>query len=339
MPRRLPSLNALRAFESAGRHLSFSRAADELCVTQGAISRQIKTLEDMLGVALFRRMTRAIELTERGKEYLPTVCEAFDRLEQATIRLSKTESHSILTVNVLPTFAMRWLIPRLPRFVGQHPHIEVRMITSIQPVSFWRDDIDLAIRVGLPPETAVSSGAPRINLQMVDDWAGVSSYRLMSDVLVPVCTKAVRRRLPTRPRPADLMKLPLLHMATRAHAWPDWFKAAGVDFHEDGEHASYGHFFLVLEEALKGNGVALVPHAVAEADIASGRLVVPVDFHAESAGAYYLLCREHRSEAPAIRLFCDWLMSERDRAWSVPETPAAARKVLPAPVRRTPADA
>lgn len=315
MPRRLPSLNALRAFESAGRLLSFSRAADELCVTQGAISRQIKSLEDMLGFPLFHRMTRAIELTDRGREYLPAVCEAFDRLEQATIRLSKKENHSILTVNVLPTFAMRWLIPRLPSFVARHPNIEVRMITSIRPVSFWRDDIDLAIRVGLPPQTPVASDGPRISLQMVDDWQGVRSYRLMSDVLVPVCTRALRKRLPAKAGPADLQKLPLLHMASRAHAWPDWFKAAGIAFHDSGENASYGHFFLVLEEALKGSGVALVPHALAESDIASGRLVVPVDFHAESAGAYYLLCRDHRSESHAIQVFRDWLLSEQDKPW------------------------
>jgi LysR family glycine cleavage system transcriptional activator len=310
MPRRLPSLNALRAFESAGRHLSFSRAAEELCVTQGAISRQIKTLEDTLGFALFRRMTRAIELTERGREYLPTVCEAFDRLEQATIRVSKKESHGMLTVNVLPTFAMRWLIPRLPKFVALHPNIEVRMVTSIQPVNFWREDIDLAIRVGAPPEAQVSREAPRISLQMVDDWSGVRSYRLMPDILVPVCTHELRKRLPAQSTPANLKKLPLLHVASRAHAWPDWFKAAGIEFHDNGQNASYGHFFLVLEEALKGTGVALVPKALAETDIALGRLVVPVEFHAESAGAYYLLCRDHRSESHAIQVFRDWLLTE-----------------------------
>lgn len=315
MPRRLPSLNALRAFESAGRHLSFSRAADELCVTQGAVSRQIKALEDMLGFPLFQRMTRAIELTDRGREYLPAVCEAFDRLEQATIRLSKKDNHSIITVNVLPTFAMRWLIPRMPSFVARHPNIEVRMITSIRPVSFWRDDIDLAIRVGQPPAVSATGGGPRITLQMVDDWTGVRSDRLMSDVLVPVCTRTLRKRLPARPRPADLQQLPLLHMASRASAWPDWFKAAGIAFHDAGEHASYGHFFLVLEEALKGNGVALVPHALAEADIATGRLVIAVDFHAESAGAYYLLCPDHRAESHPIQVFREWLLSECGKPW------------------------
>jgi LysR family glycine cleavage system transcriptional activator len=313
MSRRLPSLNALRAFESAGRHLSFSRAAEELFVTQGAISRQVKSLEDMLGLKLFRRMTRAIELTERGREYLPTVCEAFDRLEQATIRLSNKDSHSILTVSVLPTFAMRWLIPRLPNFVSRHPNVEVRMITSIRPVNFWREDIDLAIRVGLPPEAASEQGGPRISLQMADDWTDVRTYRLMPDVLVPVCSRSLLDRHAPIRTPADLQRVPLLHMASRAHAWPDWFKAAGVPFRQTGEDASYGHFFLVLDEALQGNGVALVPLALAEADIASGRLVIPVDFHTESAGAYYVLCRNHQAESKAIQVFRDWLMAERDR--------------------------
>lgn len=312
MSRRLPSLNALRAFESAGRHLSFSRAADELFVTQGAISRQVKSLEDAVGVKLFRRLTRAIELTEQGREYLPIVSEAFDRLEQATIRLGNRQGHRILTVSVLPTFAMRWLIPRLPNFVARHPGIEVRMITSIRPVNFWRDDIDLAIRVGLPPDADAAGNAPRISLQMTEDWSSVRAWRLMPDVLVPVCSPALLARHRGVAAPADLQHLPLLHMASRAHAWPDWFRSAGVAFRETGETASYGHFFLVLEEALHGNGVALVPYPLAEADIAAGRLVVPVDYHIESAGAYHVLCRAHQADSPTIRAFREWLMSERD---------------------------
>jgi len=319
MSRRLPSMNALRAFEAAARHLNFSRAADELFVTQGAISRQIKLLEESLGVPLFRRLTRTVELTEYGREYLPVMRDAFDRIEQATLRLVNRDRHRILNVNVLPTFAVRWLIPRLSHFSTQHPDIEVRLITSIRPVNFWREDIDVAIRVGMVPDAA-SDGTlvpdvaerPRISLQMTEDWTNLRAYRLMPDVLTPVCSPALLNGRPPLNTAADLLSLPLLHMATRIHAWPDWFRASGVDYNAAAHNPSFGHFFMVLEEALSGRGVALVPRMLADPDIDAGRLVVPLNVSHESAGSYYLLCREHQADTSTIQAFRDWLYMQRD---------------------------
>jgi LysR family glycine cleavage system transcriptional activator len=320
MARRLPNLNSLRAFEAAARHLSFSRAADELFVTQGAISRQVKSLEDALGVPLFRRLTRTVDLTEHGREYLPVVREAFDRVEQATLRLVNRERHRILNVNVLPTFAMRWLIPRLSSFAAAHPDIEVRMITSIRPVNFWREDIDVAIRVGPVPDAPQDAGSgprPRIDIQMTDDWSNVRCYPLMPDVLIPVCSKTLLDGAAPLRGASDLMDradLPLLHMATRIHAWPDWFRVGGLDYTIPEQAVSYGHFFMVLEAALAGAGIALVPRALVAADIDAGRLVVPLPVEHESAGSYCFLCREHQADTEVVQAFRDWLFSQRDEA-------------------------
>ncbi|MCP1120803.1 LysR substrate-binding domain-containing protein [Robbsia andropogonis] len=326
MARRLPNLNSLRAFEAAARHLSFSRAADELFVTQGAISRQIKSLEDALGVSLFRRLTRTVDLTEHGREYLPVVREAFDRVEQATLRLVNRERHRILNVNVLPTFAMRWLIPRLPSFALAHPDIEIRMITSIRPINFWREDIDVAIRVGQIPDSPQTSNGPRprIDIQMTEDWSNVRCYPLMPDVLIPVCSKSLLERLPPLQRAEQLLEipqLPLLHMSTRIHAWPDWFRASGIEYAIPEQTPAHGHFFMVLEAALAGAGIALVPKALAAADIDAGRLAVPLDLAQESAGSYCFLCREHQADTDAVQAFRDWIFSQRD-ATDVPPAEA-----------------
>lgn len=315
MSRRLPSMNALRAFEAAARHLNFSRAAEELFVTQGAISRQIKLLEESFGVPLFRRLTRTIELTEHGREYLPVVRDAFDRIEQATLRLVNRDRHRILNVNVLPTFAMRWLIPRLPQFAVEHPDIEVRLITSIRPVNFWREDIDVAIRVGVVPDSdpdPEAASRPRISLQMADDWSNVRAYRLMSDVLVPVCSPELMRGVQPVREARELMELPLLHMATRVHAWPDWFRASGVDYDIAAHNQAYGHFFMVLDAALAGRGVALVPRMLAAPDIQAGRLIVPLALEHESEGAYHLLCRDHQADSGTVKAFRDWLFTQRE---------------------------
>lgn len=312
MSRRLPSLNALRAFEAAARHLSFSRAADELCVTQSAISRQIKALETYLGVPLFRRLTRVVELTDAGKEYLPITRDAFDRIEQATLRLMEYSHRDVLTISVLPTLAMRWLIPRLPHFTAAHPDIEVRMITSIQAVNFGREDIDFAIRVGRPPELTNLRNGPRIDLEMVEDWTNVRAEMFMPDVLVPVCSpKLLNGSNPLR-GPQDLPKHTLLHNATRAHAWPDWGRAVGWYFEGMEKGPSFGHFFMCLQAAVEGRGVAIIPRTLFETDLAIGNLVVPFDLPSESSGAYYLLCRAYQWESDRIRRFREWLIKERD---------------------------
>jgi LysR family glycine cleavage system transcriptional activator len=315
MSRRLPNLNALRAFEAAARLMSFKQAAEELCVTQGAISRHVKALESYLGVLLFRRMTRAVELTDEGREYLPVAKDAFDRIEQASARLKRGSQKGVLTVSVLPTFAMRWLIPRLSRFTSSHPDTEVRMITSILPVSFGRDAIDLAIRVGHLPETQRPPGRARIDLEMVEDWNSVHADMLMPDVLIPVCSPGLLASGDIEvAEPRDILRYTLLHTATRAHAWPDWFSSQGIQSPRIETGPAFGHFFMAMQAAMDGQGIALVPRALAEGDIIAGRLAQPVRQEAESDGAYYVLCRRQQRDSDPILQFRTWILAERDRA-------------------------
>jgi LysR family transcriptional regulator, glycine cleavage system transcriptional activator len=324
MSRRLPNLNAVRAFEAAARHLSFSRAAEELCVTQGAISRHIKSLEAELGVVLFKRLTRAVQLTEQGRFYLPVAREAFDQLEKGTLRLKESANRDVLTVSVLPTFAMRWLIPRLPDFMAASPDIELRMITSIRPVAFERDEVDVAIRVGTTPD-AVSDGlGPRIDLNMVQDWKEVRAERFCADILLPVCSPTYLAGRSRPSEPAELLHHQLLHTSTRAHAWTDWFRFFGVPFELKDTSKSFGHFFMTIQAAADGQGVALVPKILVEDELRRGGLVVLYDVAAESSGAYYLLSRKDKWNADRIRRFRDWMLKQRENGLRVTDGQAMA---------------
>lgn len=333
MSRRLPNLNALRAFEAAGRNLSFSRAADELRVTQGAVSRQIKALEQYLGISLFRRLARTVELTEQGKEYLPVTRDAFDRIEQASARLIGGARHEILTVSVLPTFAMRWLIPRLIHFTDANSDVEVRMITTIRPVNFSREDIDVAIRVGTPPQSPVGAG-PRIDLQMTDDWSQVRVAFLMPDVMVPVCSVSYLERTGWPRSAADLAAHTLLHNATRSHAWPDWLRGMGVELADPLAGPSFGHFFMALQAAIEGRGIALIPRLLAEDDLRARRIVAPLEAALESAGGYYLLCRTNQWNVERIRRFRQWLLSEASKGIQPLEQEQVAAPATQPPARR-----
>lgn len=310
MARNLPPLNALRAFEAAGRHLSFTRASLELNVTQGAISRQVKNLEVHLGVRLFNRLTRRLELTESGHTLYLQVRESLDMLERAVARVRERHGSGVLTVDALTTLAMRWLIGRLPSFTEKHPMVEVRMVTSIKPVDFRRDDIDVAIRVGSLQAEAQDSSKPRIDLVMTDDWSGIHADFLVKDLLVPVCNPATANGpLPLR-KPEDLRHHTLLHTATRPRAWHDWLAAVEITDFVPNDEPAYGHFFMALQEAAKGRGVALVPHILVIDDLALGNLVVPFRKPIASHGGYYLLCRDHQWNDPKVALFRDWLKSE-----------------------------
>lgn len=323
MTRRLPSLNALRAFEAAARHLSFTRAADELAVTQGAVSRQVKALETHLGLDLFHRLTRALELTDAGREYQSAMTDAFDRVEQATSRLMRRLDRQILTVSVLPTFAMRWLIPRLSGFIESNPGVEVRLITSILPIDFSREDIDVAIRVGTP-SGGEGMGA-RIELRMTEDWTNVCADRLIGDVLIPVCSPALQCGRPPLRKPADLRRHTLLHTTTRPHAWTDWLTAAGMSGIERQDEPAFGHFFMTLQAASEGRGVAMVPEVLVAGDVAAGSLVKPFDIKAKSAGAYYFLCRKPQYDLPKIAVFREWLHAEVALMTAPPRVPSRAR--------------
>ena len=206
MPRPLPPLNALRAFEAAARHLSFTRAAEELHVTQAAVSHQVKALEERVGVKLFRRLTRGLLLTEDGHALLPDLREAFDRLAQAVDRIGRQGGQGTLTISLLTTFALGWLVPRLPRFQEAHPSIDVRLTTTARLIDFAVEDVDVAVRYG------------------TGGWAGLRCDKIFDDVVTPLCNARFKERLRKH---EDILNVPLLHEQYE-HDWRTWFRAAGI---------------------------------------------------------------------------------------------------------------
>src|SRR5712692_10908557 len=209
MPRRLPPLNALRAFEAAARHESFTRAAEDLCVTQGAVSHQVEALETELGLKLFNRERQRLVITEAGRAYLSVVRDAFDRIAAGTERLLQRQSGGVLTVSTSPNFAAKWLVHRLGRFAEAHPEIDLRVSASLQHVDFAREDIDLAVRHGDGTDS------------------GLHVTRLCTEELFPVCSPKLVSGRNRIAKPSDLQKSPLLHLDD-SKAWSQWFGAAGV---------------------------------------------------------------------------------------------------------------
>ena len=288
----LPSLNALRAFEAAARHESFTKAAEELNFTQGAISHRIKGLEAQLGRPLFRRIGRRIELTEVGEDYLPVVRDAFDRLMQGTERLFGAAGLDTLAVTLMPTFAMTWMIPRLAAFHAAHPNIEVHLVTTDRVVDLSREDVDFGIRTG--PGT----------------WPGLRADRLFAYDLVAVCSPELRDGPVALETPADLVRHTLLHNEEDEEDWALWLDAVGVDAIDPESGRWYDNTALVLSAAHAGLGVALAPHAYVEDEIAEGWLVTAFDFVLEVDEAFYLVCPEATAERPRMVAFRDWLRAE-----------------------------
>jgi LysR family glycine cleavage system transcriptional activator len=307
--RTLPPLNALRAFDAAGRHLSFSKAALELHVTQGAISRQIRELEKRLGARLFVRLARRVELTDVGRRYLNEVQAALDQVERATREIRTRRGRRVLTISVLPTIASYWLMERLARFSLAHAGIEVRILTSIQPVDLPGGEADLAIRVGALPGQRFDDKHPRIDLSMVDDWRGVRADFLFPDILVPLCAPSLTNGRRKLRHPRDLEHYPPIHTATREQAWPDWFAAQGLvaPFASDGNY--YGHFFMGIQAAREGQGVAIAPHIFFGGREAEG-LLFPFRLRMPSAGDYHLLVLDSRRKEREIALFSTWVLAE-----------------------------
>lgn len=260
MSRRLPPLNALRAFEAAARLLSFSEAADELHVTQGAVSRHIRGLEDWLGRPLFERLHRRVELTPAGQRYLADVGEAFDQIARATSRADARQAGrsdgAVLRVNALGTFALRWLIPRLSGFHRAHPAIELRLATSHAPLAKLEREFDVAIR-----------GAA----DATEGWHGTE---FLAEARLPVASPALLARKPLA-APRDLRRHTLLHTASLPDVWPEWLALAGVGGLTPKRSLTMEHFHLTLQAALDGLGLAIGPVALVADDIADGRLVHP----------------------------------------------------------------
>lgn len=308
MKRRLPPLLALRAFEAAGRHMSFSKAADELNVTQGAISRQIKLLEDFLRAPLFRRLTRQVELTPFGQNYLSAATAALDEIERATVQ--SLQEAKALSVSLLPTLGALWLMQRLTSFMTEHPQIRLEVSSSLEPANFKRDSIDVALRVGKVPGVDYNSNGSQITFRMTESWDDVAAMHLWDDYITPVCSRKFLEQHGPLKTPEDLSKVPLIHNMRRADCWPAWLAAADVETDEAGGRVDVGHSFMAIVAAREGRGVACVP--TIEIDNLDWReeLVQPFELKLRSAGAYYLLCPKDKALSAEIKLFSSWLLAQ-----------------------------
>lgn len=292
IPGGLPSLNALRAFVAAGRQLSFTRAAEELHVTQGAVSRLVKQLEADLGVSLFRRGPRGLELTEAGAAYLPPLADAFERLQAATRLIARAaRPANRLAITMLPTFAMRWFMPRLADFHQLNPEIAVDVTSADRPVDFATEPIDVGIQYG--------SGT----------WPDeLHAEFLFPETVTLVAGPALLKSKPLH-KPEDVKRHMLLTHSTRPDAWADWFAAAGLKGSAPRGPA-FEHFFMSIEAAVNGLGLALVPDFFVVQELRDGRLVEPLpELRLQRPGGYYLLCLKGREREPAIRAFRNWLFS------------------------------
>jgi LysR family glycine cleavage system transcriptional activator len=290
MPRRLPPLNALKAFEAAARSKSVTRAAEELNVTQGAVSQQVKALEDTLGIKLFNRERQRLVITEAGREYLVVVRDAFDQIAAGTERLVQRQRSGVLTVSVSPDFAAKWLVHRLGRFAENHPEIDLRVSATDHRVDFAREDVDLAIRHG------------------DGDWPELAVMRLCFEQLFPVCSPRLIAGLSGKITAADLLKFPLLHLDDWK-TWTRWFEAAGVtDPHPHGP--ALNRASMLIDAAADGQGVALARTALAAWDIVNGRLIKPIDVSLTMANTYWIVCPKVSSGLPKIATFRDWVLAE-----------------------------
>ncbi len=310
MKRTLPPLPALRAFEAAARCLSFTRAAQELHVTQSAISRQVRILEDHLQRKLFVRLTRKIELTEEGQAYYQAIRNAFEKIEEASVIAGGRRVRSVLSIGVLPSLASLWLMPRLTSFWQANKDIDVRIISSVEPVDFKTQRIDMAIKAGALPGKRYGDGQPRIGGEMVKEWRGVHADLLFPDVLVPVCSKRLLDAGPPLKKLADLRRHRLIHTAIRRHAWQDWLHAHGSKIDPLKNAIDFGQYFMSLQAAREGQGVALVPSILADSFDLNGELARPFPATLASAGEYYLLTPQECYEERAIRHFRQWILAQ-----------------------------
>jgi len=289
MEHQLPPLNALRAFEATARHLSVKNAADELCVTPGAVSQLVKTLELHLGVQLFRRVNRGVFLTDAGQAYLPPVRNAFRQISDATQKVAVPAETGLLTVSATPFFASAWLVPRLKSFQDAHPDIDLQVLTSNALADFSRDGVDVAIRHGM------------------GQYPGLASQRVLTVEMVPVAAPALVVEYGKPKKPADLLRWPRVNDADRK-GWRLWFEAQGIEDAGPARGPSFDDAGLLLQAVLAGQGAALLPAAMMVPEIAQGRLVQLSKATWLEDFAYYLVCPEGSRDRPKVAAFRDWLL-------------------------------
>jgi LysR family glycine cleavage system transcriptional activator len=294
--RRLPPLNALRAFEAAARHLNFSRAADELSVTPGAVSQQIQNLEDYIGASLFRRTPRGLLLTDAAQTALPALREAFDRLAEAASLLTAAVDGRRLTLTAPPSFAAKWLVPRLGRFETAHPQVDVWLSADMELVDFANGEVDLAVRYG---------GGP---------YPGLEVMRLMRETVIPVMSPELNLASPLN-TPCDLAGHVLLHDGSpdadeSCPDWQMWLAARGVKGVDGSRGPRFNQSSLVIEAAMAGRGVALAKRTLAQDDLDAGRLIAPMAITTSVDFAYYVVHPKAKARLPQVKAFVGWIQAE-----------------------------
>ncbi|MNZ55774.1 Glycine cleavage system transcriptional activator [compost metagenome] len=297
MRRKIPSTAALVAFESAARHQSFTKAAEELALTQSAVCRQIASLETFLGIELFRRTRRGVMLTEDGLSYSRRIAAQLDAVERDTLAVMGQQGGTSLELAVVPTFATQWLLPRLKDFQRLHPEVTVNLTNRTRPFLFADTEFDAALYFGDA------------------DWPGTRASFLMRENPLPVCSPeliAPHVQLDARPIAArQIAALPLLQQSTRPYAWRQWFGSLGLQVEGDLGGPRYELFSMLAQAAMHDMGVALIPPLMIQRELAEGRLVVPLQHALQlSDKAYYLVIPERKLELAALRAFRDWLAEE-----------------------------
>jgi len=291
--RLLPSLNAIRTFEAVARHNSFTRASEELNVTQSAASRLVRSLEEYLQVPLFTRQSRRIELTDQGRFYNELVRDSLDLIEAGTVELiSSKEGKGTLSIGMLPTFGTRWLVPRLSSFQELHPEITLNILSSDGELNFTRERIDVAIRFGH------------------GDWPDAIVDPLMSEEIQVVCSPKLMQGEHPITSYAALRHHRLIRHSTRPNSWEHWFRSVGAQREDQNMGPSLEHFFMVIQAAIAGLGVALLPTFLIEDEIRKGTLVTPFTDRIVGPGAYYLVTSAAKAELPRVKLFRRWLLDQ-----------------------------
>lgn len=295
----LPPISALRALEALDRLGSASAVADEMALTQSAVSRQLQSLEAHLGAELVSRDRKRLSLTKAGQDYVQEIRPALSQIAQAALKLHVSPIGGTLNLAILPTFGMRWLVPRLPDFARLHPDVTINMTTRLRPFNFASEPFDAALHFGEP------------------DWPGTDRLLLKLERVLPVCAPGL---LPhdTPTSPSDLLKLPLLHIQTRPKAWQEWFQQMGVDPPHPLPGTVHDQFNTINQAALHGLGVALLPNYLIEQDLATGRLIAAFPDAVETMGAYYLVWPRDKSNDDTLRQFRHWLASQAQTEEALP---------------------
>ncbi|MFY1665721.1 LysR family transcriptional regulator [Pseudomonas sp. Pseu.R1] len=293
MRRKIPSTAALVSFEAAARHESFTKAAEELSLTQSAICRQIGSLEEFLNVELFRRSRRGVKLTEAGLSYSRRVAMQLDAVERDTLSVMGHQGANVIELAVVPTFGTQWLLPRLKDFQQQNPDVTINLTNRTRPFLFADTDFDAAIYFGDA------------------DWSGTESHRLMSENPMPVCSPQLmgnKSRLSAR----ELSEMPLLQQTTRPYAWRQWFNSMDMNIARDMTGPRYELFSMLAQAAMHEMGVALIPPFLIQRELAEQRLVVANAHALSSVKAYYLMIPERKVESASLKAFRDWLVEQAE---------------------------